>query len=286
MNKKILLFYVFLLSACAGNKDKIATMEKQIDSLQSENARKDKDISDMADYVYEMADGLDSIAKHENMLFYTNKGSEGTVTDRNQLKKNLDMFENMLNHQRKRIAQLSDSLKHRGNQMDKLSHMVDYLNKQLDEKDAMIAQLRKDLEKKNVDIAQLHKRLTNLSESNTQLSQTIEGQIEALKTQSDMINEGYVKVGTKKELSNLGILSGGFLKKKKINPNAISKEHFMKVDIRAFNEIQINSDSPRILTQMPSNSYKFVKTGKNMSTLYILDVTQFWSMSNYLIIQL
>ena len=240
----------------------------------------------MTTYVSLLADGLDSIAKQEEILFYTNKGREGTIVDKEQLKKNLDMFEETLNQQRQRIAQLADSLKARGEKLSNLSRLVTYLNQQLDEKNAVINDLRSELQHKNVNISQLQKKVTALTEDNTQLSQRVETQVLALNAQTEIINEGFVKFGTKKELTDLGIISGGFLKKKKVNLNAIQQDQFMRVDIRYFKEIPLNSGDPKILTQIPASSYRITKTGKNQSILSILDPTAFWSISNYLIIQL
>ena len=240
----------------------------------------------MKSFVSVLADGLDSIAVHEEVLFYTNKGREGTVIDREQLKKNLEMFGNMLSDQKQRIAHLTEALKERGDSVSKLAILVNLLNKQLDEKDKYIKSLRAELEKKNVNIAQLQKRVLTLKESNTNLTARVESQVDALKTQTEVINEGYVKVASKKELTKLGLLSSGFLKKTKVNHDAIQKNMFMRVDIRTFTEITIESSNPKILTQMPSSSYKIEKKGKNQSTLYILDANAFWSVSNFLIIQL
>ena len=100
----------------------------------------------------------------------------------------------------------------------------------------------------------------------------------------DLLNEGYIKIGTKKQLTELGIVSGGFLKKTKVNYDAIKKGAFMRVDIRQFTEMTIESGDPKILTQMPKTSYKIIKNGKT-STLYVIDPTAFWSISNFLIIQ-
>ena len=286
MVKKICVFATFLLVACNANKHGYSQLEERIDSLQKENNRKDKDINDMTSYVSLLADGLDSIAKQENLLFYTNKGREGTIVDKDQLKKNLDMFEETLNRQKQRITQLADSLRARGENLSKLSHLVTYLNQQLDEKNSLINRLRSELENKNVNISKLQKQITTLTEDNAQLSQRVETQVKALNTQTEMINEGYVKIGTKKSLSDLGIISGGFLKKKKVNPNAIQQGQFMRVDIRYFKEIPLNSGNPKVLTQMPASSYRITKTAKNQSVLNILDPTAFWSISNYLIIQL
>ena len=149
-----------LLVGCAdGKQQEIDKLNKQVDSLMQDNAKKDGDMKDMMSFVGVMADGLDSIAQKEGMLFYTNKGKEGTIVDRAQLKKNLEMFENTIAEQKQRIAKMADSLKARGARLEKLTALVDYLNKQLDEKDNMIKSLRADLDKKNVNIAHLQRAL-------------------------------------------------------------------------------------------------------------------------------
>ena len=291
MKKGIFVFVLFLIASfvfesCSDNSKTVESLNKRIDSLEQENTRKDGDIKDVLSYVGVIADGLDSIAKQENTLFYTNKGKEGTIVDRNQLKKNLEMFESILANQKQRIAQLEDSLKAKGENMNRLSRLIAYLNEQIDEKNALISKLRAELENNKVNISRLQKRVANLKDDNEQLNKTINNQVEALKIQSDIINEGYVMIGTKKSLTEQGIVSGGFLKKKKVNPNAIPKDQYTKVDIRTFSEIPLNSSSPKVLTQMPASSYKIEKKGKKQFVLYVLDANAFWSVSNFLIIQL
>ena len=291
--KQVRFIWLFLMAvglsatigSCSDNKQqKIDDLNKQIDSLRQENSKKDGDMKDMMDFVGVLADGLDSIAKQENTLFYSNKGKEGTIVDKEQLRKNLEVFEKTLETQKKRISQLVDSLKAKGESLSKLTSLVTYLNQQLDEKNNVIQSLRADLENKNVNIVQLQEKVNTLSKSNTELNEKVEKQVKALTVQSEMINEGYIKIGTKKQLTELGIVSGGFLKKTKVNYDAIKKGAFMRVDIRQFTEMTIESGDPKILTQMPKTSYKIIKNGKT-STLYVIDPTAFWSISNFLIIQ-
>lgn len=283
--KSLTVVGLFVSVGCSeNNQQNIEKLNKQIDSLKMENARKDGDIEDMMSFVGVLADGLDSIAKQEEILFYTNKGKEGTVVDRQQLKKNLEMFENTLANQKKKIAQLVDSLKARGESLSKLTSLVNYLNQQLEGKDLLIKSLRSDLDNKNVNIAQLQKRVSSLSEDNSRLSEKVEKQVNALTAQAEMINECYVKIGTKKQLTDLGLISGGFLKKTKVNHDLLQKDKFTRVDIRTFTEIPIPSGDPKILTQMPASSYRIEKSGKT-STIFITDPTAFWSVSNFLIIQ-
>ena len=162
----ILIFVSLGIISCKeGKNPEIDRLQQKVDSLSQENVRKDDDINDMKSFVSVLADGLDSIAVHEEVLFYTNKGREGTVIDREQLKKNLEMFGNMLSDQKQRIAHLTEALKERGDSVSKLAILVNLLNKQIDEKDKYIRSLRVELEKKNVNIAQLQKRVLTLKES-------------------------------------------------------------------------------------------------------------------------
>lgn len=284
-NFSLLVVLAFLSSACKNRSSQsVEQLTAKVDSLEMVNVNKTTQINDMMLFVGTLSDGLNQIALQEGMLLGGSQGREGTGIDREELKKNLKTFEELLIQQKQRIAQLSDSLRSRGTNLDKLTGLVNYLNKQLDEKNKVIQSLRADIEKKNVSISQLQGRINSLNESNSNLAQKVEKQTEALSIQTDKINEGYVKIGTAKELKAQGILSGGFLKKKQINVNTLQQEKFMKVDIRRFTEIPINSSSPKILSQMPASSYRIEKNG-NTSTLYVTDPKSFWSVSNFLIIQ-
>ena len=291
MKKSKLLMFLLLttglwFTGCSngGQQQQIDQLTQQLDSMREENAKKDVDLNDMNQYVSVLADVLDSIARQEQMLFYTNKGVEGTIIDRNQLKKNLDTFQLLLANQKQQIAQLSASLRTRGDSISKLYTLVTYLNAQLEEKEEQIQALRAELDSKDINIDQLRQRVSMLTDANSRLYMTVERQADVVSKQDKLLNEAYVKIGTKKELSDLGLLSGGFLRKTKINPEAIQQSQFIKVDIRKYTEITIQSRNPKILTQMPASSYR-IERGKNTSVLYILDPVAFWGVSNYLIIQ-
>ena len=109
----------------------------------------------------------------------------------------------------------------------------------------------------------------------------------ALSKQDDVINECYVRIGTKKQLLAAGLLKGGFLQKKKVNYEDVDKSKFSAVDIRKCREISLKSSNPKILTPQPSNrSYHFEESGDGHCVLVITNPALFWSVSNYLIIQL
>ena len=134
-------------------------------------------------------------------------------------------------------------------------------------------------------LSSVQSSVSSLSETNTQLADKVERQVQALSVQDEIINEGYVKIGSKKELEAAGLLSGGFMKKTKVNYDNLQKNVFNKIDIRNYKEVTISSKNPKILTKMPASSYSLTKNGNGTSTLKILDPTAFWSVSNFLIIQ-
>ena len=74
------------------------------------------------------------------------------------------------------------------------------------------------------------------------------------------------------------------MRKSKLDISTIDKIRFKTIDIRVTTEISLNSGNPKILTQMPDDSYSIEKKGKT-STLRIINPDKFWSISKYLIIQ-
>ncbi len=124
----------------------------------------------------------------------------------------------------------------------------------------------------------------SLTQQNVQQEVKIAEQEEVLVQQDALLNEGYVKIGSKAELKAAGLLTGGFLKKNKVDMSSIDKSLFQKVDIRHVTEIPIPSKKPKLLSPAPADSYHF-ETDGGSSTLVITNPTRFWSVSNFLIIQ-
>lgn len=195
----------------------------------------------------------------------------------------------ILARQRKKIQLLQDSLANRSSSesVERLQKVVEFLNQQLAEKDKVIQSLRADLNNSKKDITQLRASLSDMRTRADKAEKKSQKLTTALSKQDEIINECYVKIGTKKQLSAAGLLKGGFLQKKKVNYEYVDKSKFSAVDIRKCREISLKSSNPKILTPQPSNrSYHFEESGDGHCVLVITNPTLFWSVSNYLIIQL
>jgi len=286
-----LLFFTILIStsiflSCNRTSATISTenLQNQVDSLEKLNTNQASELKEITQFMDVVSSSLDSISELEQILLAPNK--EGKMLTKAELRANLNEFASLIERQRNRISQLEDSLSGRDKSIGSLRNIIAYLGQQLDEKNLTIANLEASLNGKNVDIQRLRKQNSSLTTTNDQLRNVIKEQGEALTTQSSIINECYFIMGTKKELQQAGILtSGNLLSKAKLNVSNFSNANFSKVDITQFLELVIPSKKVQILTQMPKSSYSLIQNA-SQSTLTITDPTSFWSVSNYLVIQI
>ena len=284
----IALFIMLSVFSCKNEKVDMSSYMQERDSIMQENKAKTQQLDELNGVLATIATGLDSIAVQENILF-TNKGRDGVMLNRQQIAANLKGMADILARQRAKIKMLQDSLANKKSSqgVERLQKVVEFLNQQLAEKDQVIQSLRADLNNSKKDITQLRASLSDMRTKANNAVQKTKVLTKALSKQDEVINECYVKIGTKKQLSAAGLLKGGFLQKKKVNYEDVDKSKFNAVDIRKFREITLKSSNPKILTPQPSNrSFHFEESGDGNCTLVITNPTLFWSVSNFLIIQL
>ncbi len=277
----ILLTIASLMCFSCGNKTE-DVLRAQVDSLQTALGNRNNEYQQLDQFLTVVSTGLDSIAIQESEIFNADK--ERTYPNQNKIKTQLAEFKKTLQTQRERIAALEQQLVNSQGNGKKLQRIIIALKAQLKEKESQIAALQDELSKKNVTIGELGERMGVLTQQNAEQQQVISSQNHILQTQDEMLNEGYIKTGTKSELKDAGLLKGGFMRKSKLDISTIDKIQFKTIDIRVTTEISLNSGNPKILTQMPDDSYSIEKKGKT-STLRIINPDKFWSISKYLIIQ-
>lgn len=281
----LMLMFVF---SCKNEKVDMQQFVAERDSILQDNRNKTQQLDELNNVLSTIAIGLDSIAVQENNLF-NSSGRDGVHLDKHEIAARLNGMADILARQRAKIQVLQDSLANRKTSqgVEHLQKVVEFLNQQLAEKDQVIKSLRADLINSKKDITQLRASLSDMRTKASNAEQKTQALTKALSKQDEIINECYVKIGTKKQLSAAGLLKGGFLQKKKVNYEDVDKSKFNAVDIRKFREITLHSSNPKILTPQPSNrSFHFEESGDGNCTLVITNPTLFWSVSNFLIIQL
>ena len=94
----------------------------------------------------------------------------------------------------------------------------------------------------------------------------------------------YCISGTNKELSDKRIIGSGFLRKTRLLEGDSERPYFTMVDRKSVVEIPLHGNQSRIMTVHPKNSYEIVEL-YNTKLLRIINPDQFWSKTNYLVIQ-
>lgn len=287
--KYLIIILTFLsVISCENKNTDSQSYTHERDSILQDNKTKTRQLNELYGILATIADGLDSIALQENILL-NNKSRDGMMLDQKQIAANLEGMADILARQRKKIQELQDSLSTQDTteRLEPLRKVMAFLNQQLIEKDRVIKTLRADLRSSKKNVSELKKSLSNLQTEMDKVEKKSELLTTALNTQDDIINECYVKIATRKQLLSSGILEGKFFQRKKINYRELDKEKFTAVDIRKFREVVLKSEKPKILTPLPnSSSYHIENKGDGTSILTITNPTLFWSVSNFLIIQL
>lgn len=283
LNSLLFIGSVVALTSCSDKKTD--SMQVQIDSLNHVVEQQAKELEYSQGCLSLIAESIDSIAMADNTLVRVTTNREGTIT-KESIRENLDGYMKILHRQRARLSNLERQLNESGTEMAKMSNIISYLNKQIEAKDAQIQDLQKMLELRNFDIAMLQGRVTQLYNTNYDLQNTISSQQEVINVAQEMMNEAFYIIGTSKELKAAGVLSSKFLGKSKVNADNINSDIFTRIDIRQVKSIHVDSDSPTIKSQHPSNSYKIIPDKKNNTAeIQIIDEMDFWSLTHYLIIQ-
>jgi chromosome segregation ATPase len=270
--KKIVILSLLtglLLSSCNYESPKYRALKASRDSLQNVLVQKDKEANEYLSIIDEIEQNLEQIKAVQG--FITADQGEGTLDARTRIQNNMNLINNLLNENKAKIADLEQKAK----QVGALQARVNSLRKQMEEKEAEIASLRKELAEKDSKIKQLDSTVISLNEDVTVLSAE-KKIIENIAVEQDAaLHTAYYFFGTTKELKNKGI---------DVKKRTLNKAAFTKVDTRDITSIKLNSKSGIVLTNHPIRSYKIHVIDKK-ATLEIINPTEFWSMSKYLVVK-
>lgn len=266
--------------ASCGESSKERAQREKIDSLETVAVQGQLDYQDLQSYLTIIATGLDSIAIEEGELLANNTPGENAAINRQRMKQNLDHTREILARHRDRINELEKKLSTAKGDASNLRTIITALREQLDTKDQELASLRADLEDSRKSVADLTNRVSRLSQVQQEQAGKLQEQEQTIAKQSEELATGFIKIGTKRELKDLGLLKGGFLKKNSVDFANIDQSLFERININQVTTFPV-TDKAKVLTPVPADSYQIVN-----GELLVTNVKAFWSMSNYVIVQL
>jgi len=283
---KKLLFFMCLASivafmSCGGETEKLKSAK---DSVENVNAQQKEILYDLTETLVEVSTSLDSIAAGEGLLKRTD---EGKALTRQQVIANLNSFKQMLAENREKLNKMEQQLSQRNDQIGKLSALIKHLNNELDEREARIAKLEEIISDQKSTIRDLESAVETSKLALSEMEEQNVQQREQLSQQDASMYAVYFTFGTKKQLKERGLLSGGGLfKKKKADMSNVDKTQFSKADRRLMSEIQLPSGSAKVMSGQPSDSYEIIEKNDDKCVLKITNAARFWNVSDVLIIML
>ncbi|MBQ2553651.1 MAG: hypothetical protein II562_00940 [Prevotella sp.] len=281
----LLLAGLCIVSCDKKGDDKAANNMMQLTSAEL------AELQDLRSTMDLVAASLDSIDVEEGNLFLKD-GSMEKQTDRKAILEKISAFRDLLARQKEQIENMDSGLKDKGTESEKMRRIIRLLNDKIAEKDKELDMLYTELQDSKKSIEELQNKVTTLNVRNTALQHNVNELVDQNAEQEDVIvaqdhllNQAFLRIGTKKELQESGILSkGNLFKKSKIKLDNLSREGFRPIDIRRFKSIDIPGKKVKVLTPAPEGSYSLTDNGGSY-TLQIIDANAFWSVSNYLVIQ-
>lgn len=277
------------LSSCKGNSGQnITELKNERDSLLILANENQRELTQMNTFFEEVSSCLDSISEQERLLVVKSEVEGNGKYGKADIIQRLNQLHQIITGQHQRITSLVDSLDDNSDttRLAGLRNTISYLTNQLKQKEEQIERLKAEIRGQQRSIRSLNAKVGNLNNEVSILNDKNTALTEAVKVQSQIINEGYVLVASTNQLKEMGIIEGGgFLKKSKVNIGKVNKQNCSKVDITHFKELTINSKKVKLLTPAPSSSYAINKNG-SVSVFTILDASSFWSLSNVLVIQI
>jgi len=287
MKNLLLVLSVVVLVSCGQHKKEIARMQSKQDSVAALNVQKDNSILEFIGAMNEIQSNLDSIKTVEKIVsVQTSPGTELKAAAKKRIIEDIAQINKLLEKNKELVNSLQGKLRNSNLKIAELEKMIDNLTKQVGDKDAEIAVLKQDLEKLHVDVAGLNQKIVTITSEN---EAAIKEKNQTIEAKTNELNTAYYAFGIKKELTEKNVIEkeGGVLgmgKTLKMKKD-FNRDYFMKIDIREFKQLPLNSKKAKLVTYHPEGSYHFTMTAKKTVENLVIDKPEeFWKASKYLLI--
>ena len=285
MKKLLFILSVVVLTSCGQHKKEVARMQAVQDSIAQLDVQKDASILELLGDMNEIQANLDSIKTLEKIVsVQTSSGGELKSAAKKRIAEDIAQINSLLQKNKELVKTLQAKLRASNTKIAEVEKMMALLNKQMGDKDSEIAVLKMELNNLNVNVAGLKEEIEVIT---AESEQTILEKNQAIEAQTIAMNTAYYAFGTKKELEEKNVIEkeGGFLglgKTIKMKKD-FNRDYFMKIDIREFNQLPLNTKKAKVVTFHPAETYHL--TGeKTVESLVIDQSSEFWKASKYLLI--
>jgi len=285
MKKVVFVCLCLAVLASCVEKSKYIELQQENELLKAEKEQSATELDETLSTLNEIQESIASVREAEDYLHIRQSG-EITPTVKEQIKSNILLIVETLKKNKEQLTQLQDKLNSSDLRSKELQKSINLLNADINRKTEMILALQEELTRKDIRIRELDETVADLMENVDALTESTIEQSEQLDKQDKELNRAYYCYGTRKELKEQNILTGGGLfSQPKALQKTFNKDYFVAIDKRSVKEIPLFDRKAVVRTNHPQSSYELKKDKDNNITLVILDTEQFWSVSDYLVIE-
>jgi hypothetical protein len=265
-------------------KKHLAVVENQKQSYTQLLTSRDSVINEWMLTFDEIEKDLASVKEKENIITMKSSDTEFSKDKKQQILKDIEYVNALLDQNKKKIASLTAQLKNQGGTIKGLQVKLAELENSIKLRETEIADLKVALTKKDFEIEQLNTRMSEAQVAIAQKDETITDQTADL-------NKGFIASGTYKSLKAKGLVSkeGGFLGlgKKESLIQDFADGSFTQVNITEVKSIPVNSKSAKLITEHPTSSYELVRDKDNkIASIDIKNSEEFWKISKYAVVEI
>lgn len=289
--KKVFLYagvgVMMVLASCSGNQKKLDEDSARIAELSAEYEQATNFNDSLMLLMGDIYSGLDSINTQEGLLYNMTTGEGGDR--RHQIRENLSQIKARLAANKALLQEMENKVNASGNQNSVQAKTIAQLRKHIEQQDAKIKDLESQLAGAKAQIDTLNTTVTRTRENlatETAAKEEAQTQAAAATKAADEANTVYYAIGSNKELKERRILQKKFLSSTKVLKGDYDANYFVAADKRTLTSIPTNSKKVKILTNMPSDSYRIVGEKDGPKTIEITNPSKFWSLSTHCVIQI
>lgn len=270
----ILLVTASAIIASCNNGPGRKELQAKNEELKAELSKRDYAIEELVSTINSIEDGFKKINDIQGIINLNAATDEGEGSRKAKLEHNIEQIATTLKKNKEEIENLKKQLLNNKQASESIKIMVTKLEKKLTEKSLELTTLKQALADKDIHIGKLDSIITYLTRANT-------GQELQLIAQEEELNTVWYAIGTKSELKEQNILSGGDV----MREDDINFKYFTKADKRELTTIDTYAKRAKLLTNHPQGSYTLERNEQKQYVLTITNPETFWSTSKYLIIQ-
>lgn len=281
----MLLAVAALVTSCAKKTDNTTSEQAIQEATRAELESAIADRDQLLGLVNEISSNMDQIKRLENILTVGEGSSSEVGSQRSQIEADIAAIQATLQQRREQLAQLEERLNRSNLNNKNLQATITALNNQIKNQEDEIASLTNNLTEARRQIGSLTETVDSL---NTTVSTVTDERNIAQQEVEDVtaeLNTCYYVAANKSELKEHKIIETGFLRKTKLLKGDFDQSFFQTANKQTLTTLNLHSNKAEVKTNHPADSYRLDDVNGS-KVLRILDPAKFWSLTNYLVIQI